>query len=116
MLRYYQDLIQEREIYIVNDISSLTHAHHISCLGCVIYCDYVKQLLNGKDKYDSLEYVMNKDYKKYYDDCVVDAYSRILNGDIVSLDKDSDMQLIHQRLVYGLHLLQKVMRKPLQKL
>lgn len=34
---------------------------------------------------------MNKDYKKYYDDSVVDAYSRILNGDIVSLDKDSDM-------------------------
>ena len=83
------DFPEEREIYIVNDISSLTHAHHISCLGCVIYCDYVKQLLNGKDKYDSLEYVMNKDYKKYYDDSVVDAYSRILNGDIVSLDKDS---------------------------
>lgn len=56
---YYKKL-NEKEIYqIVKNISSLTHAHQVSVLGCYIYVSYVINLLNGKDKFE----VMKK-YKK----------------------------------------------------
>ena len=78
----------EQEVQIINNVSTLTHAHNISCLGCKIYCDYVKQLLNGVDKVDALNHICKNDYSKYYSDDAINKYSRILNGDIVELSRD----------------------------
>ena len=82
------NLDEEQEVQMVNSVSSLTHAHEISCLGCKIYCDYVKQLLNGVDKKYALSHVCKNDYSKYYSDDAVNKYSRILKGDIIELSRD----------------------------
>lgn len=80
----------EDEVQIINSVSSLTHAHEISCLGCKIYCDYVKQLLNGVSKEEAIDFIRKQKYELYYSKDVVDKYGRILNYDI-SKFKESEI-------------------------
>lgn len=78
----YYKKSKEDEIYeIVKQISSLTHAHEISVLGCYIYINYVILLLNGKDKFSAYNMVKFIDYSKFSNDSL-NVYSRILKDDI----------------------------------
>ncbi len=48
---YYKDVTDNQEIYnIVKQVSSITHAHEVSILGCYIYVRLALELLNGKNK------------------------------------------------------------------
>ena len=76
------------EVDIINKVSSLTHGHEISCLGCKIYVDYVKQLLNGVDKFDALNNIKKIKYDDYYSVDSVVEYTRILNEDLSKLSID----------------------------
>lgn len=78
----------EEEINIINNISSLTHAHEISCLGCNIYFDFVNQLLNGFNKYEALNYIKMKKYSEYYSIDSLQEYERVLKSDISLILKD----------------------------
>lgn len=82
---YSSNFSEEEEVNIINNVSSLTHGHKISCLGCKIYCDYVKQILSGSSKEKAMEFIKNQDYNLYYSKDVVDKYSRILSSDISKL-------------------------------
>lgn len=82
---YNNELSEEETVQLINDASSITHAHEISKLGCKIYCDYVIGLLNGLDKEQSLENLRNIDYSKYYSKESLEYYSRILDGSIKDL-------------------------------
>lgn len=73
---------EDNVVKIINESSSLTHAHEISKLGCKIYYDYIIQLLQGIDKEDALDNLKNIDYKKYYSDKSIEYYKRVLSGDI----------------------------------
>lgn len=75
-------------IDVVNHVSSLTHGHEISWLGCKIFCDYVCLLLDGINKLDALNKLREYDYSRYYTIESVDEYERILSGDIVNLSRD----------------------------
>lgn len=76
---------REDEIYeIVKNVSSLTHAHEISILGCYIYVNYVMFLLNGKDKLSAYNMVKLVDYSKFSEGAL-SKYSRILKGNIIHL-------------------------------
>lgn len=86
---YYSNYSEEEEVEIINKISSLTHAHEISCLGCKIFSDFTKQLLGGSDKYQAIDFVKNINYEKYYSFDTVSAYKRILKHNIATLDKSS---------------------------
>lgn len=77
-----RNLSEQEETFIVNSISELTHGHEISMLGCKIYTDYVKSLLQGKTKQQAYQSLKEKDYSKYYSDTSIDAYYRILQKDI----------------------------------
>ena len=46
---YYNDLKDVETLEIVKNVSSLTHAHEISILGCYIYINYVINLLKFFD-------------------------------------------------------------------
>lgn len=84
---YYKKL-KENEIYnLVKDISSLTHGHEISILGCYIYISYVIFLLNGKDKFSAYNMVKLIDYSMFSQESL-DLYSRILKEDISKLNID----------------------------
>lgn len=90
-IAYYfskNDFSDDEEVEMVNNMSSLTHRHEISCLGCKIFVDYVKLLLEYSDKFKALEFVKKIDYSRYYSLDIVSKYDRILNDDVFKLSKD----------------------------
>ena len=68
---------------LINELSSITHAHPISQLGCKIYCDYLSYLMDGADIYYAYYMIQQNDYEKYYPKEVVEKYQRILDGSII---------------------------------
>lgn len=85
---HYKNIKDEKEIVrLVNDISSLTHGHEISKLGCYIYVRYTLLLLEGMDKFEAYEKIKELDYS-YYSSESVEVYNRILNDKIYNLSLD----------------------------
>ena len=86
---YYKKL-NENEIYnLVKDVSSFTHRHEISILGCFIYVLLVIELLSGEEKVNAYSNIRKYDYTKYFNLDIIKYYDRLLNNDISKLDVDS---------------------------
>lgn len=66
---------------LTDEVSSLTHAHEVSRLGCYIYVQFIISLLKDFAKEDSYRYIQNLDYSAY-DKNAINLYSRILNEKI----------------------------------
>ena len=77
---------EDDKVNIINNISSLTHAHEISKMGCYIYNKFIDALLHGKDKNAAYNYICNRDYNRYYSKETIDVYKRILDGNLKSID------------------------------
>ncbi|MFR2585961.1 MAG: ADP-ribosylglycohydrolase family protein [Bacilli bacterium] len=80
---YVKGLTENEIIDLVCDVSSLTHAHEISCLGCYIYVRYVMFLLDGFDKMVCYEIIKKLDYSAFSDESIR-AYRRLLFDDIAN--------------------------------
>ena len=74
-------------ISLVNDISSLTHAHDISKLGCYIYVKYIIYLLEGLSKEDAYKKIQKEDYSSYSEEAI-NVYDRILKNNIYDYPLD----------------------------
>ena len=86
---YYKKL-KEEEIYkLVKDISSMTHRHSISILGCYIYVLFVIGILNGEEKEKIYKGIRKYNYNKYFDKETINNYGRLLDNDISLLDIDN---------------------------
>ena len=85
----YNNYIEDDRIKIINESSSLTHAHEISKLGCKIYSDYISQLLDGIDKIKALDNLSKINYKLYYSSESIKYYNRILSGNIKNVEEDN---------------------------
>lgn len=84
----YNCHLNSKEIYaIVKDVSSITHAHEISILGCYIYVCYILLLLSGKNKIDSYQLLSQQDYTMFSSDSL-EQYKRILSSELLSLSVD----------------------------
>ena len=84
----YAKKMNNDEIYkCVKEISSLTHRHEISILGCFIYVLYGIELLKGNDKEEAYNTIRNMNYSCFEKDSI-NKYSRILNEDISKFDID----------------------------
>ena len=81
LFSYYNKLKSEEIISLTNDISSLTHAHEISRLGCYIYVRYVMYLLDGYSKIEAYDLIQKVDYSSYSNKSL-DNYNRILKSNI----------------------------------
>ena len=79
---YYKKLTDDEIIKLTNEISSLTHRHEISRLGCYIYVRYIMFLLDGQNKNEAYESIKNIDYSSYSDDSL-SKYDRILKDNIL---------------------------------
>lgn len=66
---------------LTDEMSSLTHAHEVSRLGCYIYMQLVICLLKGYEKEDAYRYVQDLDYSSYNVNSI-NLYTRILDGQI----------------------------------
>ncbi len=86
---YYKKLTEEEIYKLVKDISSMTHKHSISILGCYIYVLFVIGILNGKEKKDIYKSIREYNYNKYFDKETINAYSKVLDNDISLLDIDN---------------------------
>ena len=85
---YYRDIQDCKEIYdIVKQVSSITHAHEISILGCYIYVNFVLELLNGNEKFEAYKKIQKLNYKMFSND-TIERYNRILKYDISNVNVD----------------------------
>ena len=82
------NLPENQEVKLIDDFSSMTHGHEISKLGCKIFCDYIKEYLLTKSKDEAYKNILSKDYSKYYSYEAIEAYSRILDGNLPSISED----------------------------
>lgn len=85
---YYNNLKEDKLLNTVNEVSSLTHAHDISKLGCYIYVRYMLYLLNGISKEEAYEKIKDINYSSVYDIDTINSYSRILNDNIKNFKLD----------------------------
>lgn len=85
---YYKKLNETEIIKLTNEISSLTHAHEISKLGCYIYVRYIMYLLAGNTKEDAYDLIQNIDYSSY-SEYAISKYDRILKNNIKNYNIDS---------------------------
>ena len=84
---FYKKLSNNDIYEFVKNISSLTHRHEISILGCYIYVLYVLKLLHGKDKYAAYNMIKLEDYSMFSNESL-ETYNRILKSDLNSLKVD----------------------------
>lgn len=83
-----QDLDESEKTRHIYYLSSLTHAHEISLLGCRIYCDLYEMLFGGKSIKEACRELPVEIYNRYYDEALV-SYKRIIDGSIIESSEDS---------------------------
>lgn len=95
---HYKGLLQDKEIKnLIDDVSSITHKHEISILGCYIYSRYCMFILDGKDKNEAYNEIKSLNFNMF-SDYSLSKYHRILREDISILqEKDifSDGYVVH---------------------
>lgn len=92
-------VIEEQNIHlrynIVRNISSLTHRHEISILGCFIYVELLYNIIKDKvkgvtgDKEEYVLYTVQELIDNGYDHT---AYNRVLSGDIVKITDEEEIR------------------------
>ena len=80
-----QNIVGQARYELTRNISSLTHAHEISVLGCYIYVNYVCHLLDGEDAKTAYEHTKQDDYSMFTNDAKT-AYERVLAANIAAFD------------------------------
>ena len=84
----YAKNLNEEEIYhIVKDVSSITHRHEVSVIGCFIYVLLGIELLKNNTLEEAYNKIKLVDYSMFSKDCI-SRYSRILEQEIGSYDID----------------------------
>lgn len=85
----YAQGMDNDEIYeTVKQVSSLTHAHEVSVLGCYIYVLFGICLLLGDDLQTAYKKVKKEKYDVYFSEESIEKYNRILEGNINEEEED----------------------------
>ena len=78
----YSKKLDDTSIHkLTNEVSSLTHAHEVSRLGCYIYVQFIICLLKGYTKEEAYKHIQYLDYSAY-DMHSLKLYTRILDEQI----------------------------------
>lgn len=83
-IAYYcfkKDLEDTEILKIVKEVSSITHKHPVSILGCYIYVRLAIELLKGKELLQAYQEIKKLDYS-YFTEDTIHKYERILNNNI----------------------------------
>lgn len=83
------DFNEEETVEFINKASSITHAHEISRMACVIYTDFLRCLINTGDPQSAHRHICSKDYSKYFSDGSAEQFSGLLRPDFRSISADS---------------------------
>lgn len=82
---YYNNINEEKRYNLIKNVSSITHAHEISIMGCFIYTEYILYLLNEVDKFVAYDNLAKINYKKYFSEETINLYKRIINKNLINL-------------------------------
>lgn len=86
---YYKQIKDDKKIYeIVRDVSSITHSHEISVLGCYIYIRYCLLLLEENDKFKAYKELQKLDYSMF-SEYAISKYGRILDSNIAEFPESN---------------------------
>ena len=84
----YAKNMNNADIYkVVRDVSSITHRHEISIMGCYIYVLFGIELLKGTNLNEAYKKIRESDYSMFSKQCK-EKYNRIINTDISLLNID----------------------------
>ena len=79
----YAKEMNEKEIYeVVKNVSSITHRHEISIMGCFIYVMYGIELLKNKNLVQAYKTVKKIKHDIYFKEETINRYYRILKKNI----------------------------------
>lgn len=84
---YYTNCNNNTIFEICKNLSSLTHRHEISIIGCYIMTNYLLFLLKGFDKFESYYNIKHIDYSMFNKE-YLKLYNRILRGSIAKLKEE----------------------------
>lgn len=77
-----KEKMEDRAIYdIVKSVSSITHKHEISIIGCYIFVQYVLEIMEGKDKEIAYKNIKSLNYSIFNGE-FIKKYDKILKEDI----------------------------------
>lgn len=85
------DYSQPQFFNVIKTISSMTHSHIYSILGCYIYSIYVSELLKGHDKFRAYNNLQNVCKEQHQFKEMKEVYGRIIYTDLSKL-KESDIK------------------------
>jgi ADP-ribosylglycohydrolase len=80
----------DQKIKVIEEVSSLTHAHNCSKLGCIIYVEFAINLIKGNSKlisYKNIKGFVDENLQTEYIN-EISIYANILTGDISTLSQD----------------------------
>ncbi len=84
----YAKNMNKEEIYeCVKTVSSITHKHEISVMGCYIYVLFGIELLKNNNLLEAYKVIQNEDYHFFSQNCI-SRYDRIIRGEIYSCSMD----------------------------
>lgn len=84
----YDKKMNNEEIYeCVKTVSSITHRHEVSVMGCYIYVLFGIELLKDRSLLEAYNAIKNSDYHFFSQDCIK-RYDRIIKNDISSYSID----------------------------
>lgn len=84
----YGKNMNKEEIYeCVETVSSITHKHEISVMGCYIYVLFGIELLKNNNLLEAYKVIQNEDYHFFSQNCK-SKYDRIIRGEIYSCSMD----------------------------
>lgn len=72
----------DQTVQLVSCGSSLTHAHEISRLGCVIFTEFLREILSAQSKKAALDHVRGLDYTRFFTSMATGEYRMILTEDV----------------------------------
>lgn len=73
------NLTEEETQEYISNASRLTHAHSISRLGCFIYTEYLRKIIETSSPMMALSYIRSIEYSKYFDRETILAYKKLLH-------------------------------------
>ncbi len=82
----YNGLDDDAICEVVSKGSSLTHAHEISKMSCVIYTFFLQKILEKRDKYEAFDYAISKDYSVWFSEETIRNFNKLLNDSFKEID------------------------------
>ena len=78
LLAIFRNMSIEESTRLVCNGSSLTHAHEISCAGCCIFTEFLRQIVLGENKNNALQAVRDTDFSRFFGVPTLQEYDMVL--------------------------------------